>query len=158
MNQDELNRILDKHRQWTNNEDGGKRASLHGADLRHANLLGADLRCAKISEPIAARLSILPEGDIIGWKKLREGIAKLLIPSDARRSNATTRKCRAEFADVLAIYDGDKEIQSGTSMHDSDFIYEVGKRVIADKWDEDRWNECSHGIHFFITREEAEDY
>ena len=26
------------------------------------------------------------------------------------------------------------------------------------KWDEDRWNECANGIHFFITREEAEAY
>lgn len=26
----------------------------------------------------------------------------------------------------------------------------------ADAWDEDRWNTCGHGIHFYITRLEAE--
>jgi hypothetical protein len=29
---------------------------------------------------------------------------------------------------------------------------------VEDAFDENRWNECSHGIHFFITRKEAEDY
>jgi hypothetical protein len=36
--------------------------------------------------------------------------------------------------------------------------YTVGETVTADEWDEDRWNECSHGIHFFITRDEAVMY
>ena len=36
-------------------------------------------------------------------------------------------------------------------------MYEVGKEVVADSFDDDRWNECSHGIHFFITRNEAEN-
>ena len=35
-------------------------------------------------------------------------------------------------------------------------VYEVGEITHADSWDEDRWNECSHGIHFFLTQEEAE--
>jgi len=30
--------------------------------------------------------------------------------------------------------------------------------VRCDKWDDDRWNECSGGIHFFLTRAEAEAY
>ena len=36
------------------------------------------------------------------------------------------------------------------------FIYRVGKEVKVKDFDENRWNECSTGIHFFITREEAE--
>jgi hypothetical protein len=43
-------------------------------------------------------------------------------------------------------------------MTDYAFIYQVGATVYPDSWDEDRWNECSHGIHFFITRKEAEEY
>ena len=38
MTQEELNMILDKHRKWLNNEEGGERADLCGADLSGANL------------------------------------------------------------------------------------------------------------------------
>jgi hypothetical protein len=31
-----------------------------------------------------------------------------------------------------------------------------GEKV--ENFNEDRWNECAAGIHFFITREEAIDY
>ena len=37
-------------------------------------------------------------------------------------------------------------------------IYKVGKIVSSDSWDDNRWDECSHGIHFFITRDEAVRY
>ena len=48
---------------------------------------------------------ILPEGDIIGYKKCRDGvIVKLLIPIKAKRSHAFGRKCRAEYAKVLEIF------------------------------------------------------
>lgn len=33
-----------------------------------------------------------------------------------------------------------------------------GETVVPDSFDEDRWNECSNGIHFFITKQEAIDY
>jgi hypothetical protein len=79
----------------------------------------------------------------------------MLIPADARRSCATTRKYRAEYVRVLEIDDG-----AVTRLeHCGEFgtaVYEVGEITHADDWDEDRWNECSHGIHFFLTREEAE--
>lgn len=32
------------------------------------------------------------------------------------------------------------------------------KSYLTDSFDEDRWNECSHGIHFFINKQEAIDY
>ena len=34
--QDELKEILEKHRKWWNDEEGGERADLSGADLRSA--------------------------------------------------------------------------------------------------------------------------
>jgi len=135
------------------------RANLSGADLSRADLSRADLSRANLSRAknadyVFAQTIILPEGDIIGWKKINGGIAKLLIPKEARRSNSAGRKCRAEYADVLEIIG----TESGTSQHDSNTVYEVGKRMIPDSWDENRWDECSHGIHFFITRIEAENY
>lgn len=36
--------------------------------------------------------------------------------------------------------------------------YKVGETVRADKWDDDRFNECSHGIHFFTNLQDALDY
>jgi uncharacterized protein YjbI with pentapeptide repeats len=43
MTQEELNMILDKHRKWLNDEEGGERANLREADLRGADLGGAHL-------------------------------------------------------------------------------------------------------------------
>ncbi len=50
MNQDELNVILQKHKDWLDGAEGGKRANLRHADLRHANLRGADLRHADMTD------------------------------------------------------------------------------------------------------------
>ena len=38
---------------------------------------------------------------------------------------------------------------------DRNGIYKVGETILPDKWDDNRWEECSHGIHFFVDREEA---
>ena len=46
MTNADLNQILDLHRKWSNSEDGGKRADLRGANLRGANLRNADLHGA----------------------------------------------------------------------------------------------------------------
>ena len=131
------------------------RANLYGANLYGADLSRADLYGAKNAELVIARTRILPEGDLIGWKKCRNGvIVKLRIPSEAKRSHAFGRKCRAEFAEVLEIFGSDL----GCSQHDGTTRYEVGKRVTCDKWSDDWQEECAGGIHFFITRLEAEAY
>ena len=103
------------------------------------------------------------DGAFIGWKKARTAsglaIVKLQILEDAKRSSATGRKCRCDKAEVLSVYDMDgKEIDKAFSDRNHDFIYTKGAIVIPDSFDDDRWNECSHGIHFFITRKEAEEY
>ena len=43
MTQEELNIILEKHKKWLKDEEGGERADLRGANLRYADLSGADL-------------------------------------------------------------------------------------------------------------------
>ena len=130
-------------------------ADLSGADLYGANLYGADLSRAKGGELVLARTRILPEGTLVGWKKCAGGvIVKLRIPEEAKRCHAFGRKCRAEFADVIEIFGADH----GISSHDRKTRYEVGKRVTCDEWGDDWTIECSGGIHFFITRAEAENY
>ncbi|WP_286932156.1 pentapeptide repeat-containing protein [Microbacterium sp.] len=133
-------------------------ADLSGADLSGADLSGADLSGAKNAELAIARINILPEGDLIAYKKCQGGrIVKLRIPADAKRSHASGRKCRAEFAEVLEITDASGSVVSEAfSCHDSRFRYEAGVVVRPTAaFDEDRWNECSTGIHFYISREEA---
>ena len=131
------------------------RADLSGANLSGANLYGANLSRAKNAELVIAQTRILPDGDLIGWKKCKDGvIVKLAIPAAAKRSHAFGRKCRAEFADVLEVIGA----SSGVSSHDDKTEYRVGCRVEADRFDENWQEECSGGIHFFITRIEAENY
>ena len=87
---------------------------------------------------------------------------KLLIPSDAQRSNSTGRKCRASKARILDLQDKQgNSLPPGTtaySSHDPDFTYRKGETVQVEDFDTNRWNECAPGIHFFITRIEAVEY
>ena len=133
-------------------------ANLSGADLSGANLRGADLSGANLSEIkngslALAQTSIVPdEGAFIGYKRLANGqVAKLVIPHDAKRLNSYgSRKCRAEKVFVLE--------GSGVAKRDNRTAYAPETWVIPDSFDDDRRVECSHGIHFFITRIEAEEY
>ena len=143
-------------------------ADFTGADLRGADLRGADLRRsylgkANLSEAKLDWPLVCPEkGSFIGYKKCRDNlIVKLEIPEDALRSSATSRKCRCSKAKVLSItnLDGSEvNIEYAVSGRDSGFLYKVGEVVSVDDFDTNRWNECSTGIHFFITREEAVNY
>ena len=134
---------------------------LSNADLSDADLRGADLSCVKYNENTSfLALQCPEEGSFIGFKKCKDNtIVKLLITEDALRSSATSRKCRCSKAKVLEITDREgNSINSVSSKHDEKFVYEVGKIVEVKDFDSDRWNECSTGIHFFITKREAELY
>ena len=140
------------------------RADFCGTDLREANLRGADLRGANLRE--AKNIPFIPytcpdTGSFIGYKKANGYIVVLEILSDARRCSATDRKCRCDKAKVLEIQnlDGSKaNVNTVASGYDSSFIYTVGEIVEEPNFDEDRWNECSAGIHFFTNRQEAVVY
>lgn len=130
-----------------------------GADLQGAYLQGAYLQGAKDAELAIACTRILPEGSLIGWKKCRDSrIVKLRIPEDAKRSHAFGRKCRAERAEVVAIYGTNNvSCKSAVASCDSSFVYRVGETVVpTNGFSEDWQSECEAGIHFYITREEAE--
>ena len=184
----ELKAIIYKHAKWTRGEDGGERADLYGADLRgadlsgadlydanlrNANLCGANLRTANLRnadhiDKIAwnARTAFYPlqcpeTGSFIGYKKAADKIVMLEICADAKRSSATSRKCRCSKAKVLSIthLDGsDSGLTEVRSDYSKEFVYCVGETVEVPDFDENRWNECAPGIHFFVTREEAVKY
>ena len=152
-------------------------ADLRGADLRNANLRDANLRDANLWDANLRNADLwgayhdsstafLPiqcpeEGSFIAYKKAKGLVVKLLIPDDAKRSSATSRKCRCDKAKVLEIMQPDKtpsNITSVPSNYDPDFVYEVGKTVMVSDFEEDRFVECAAGIHFFITFDEAKKY
>lgn len=133
-------------------------ADFSGADLGGANLWSTDLSCVKnIFFPMAC-----PEkGSFIAFKKAGCYIIELFIPSNAKRCSATSRKCRCSKAKVISITtpSGDKtNITEVHSNYDPNFIYRLGEYVEVKNFDDNRWNECSTGIHFFITRQEAVNY
>ena len=174
MDKDKLKEVLDLHKKWLAGEEGGELADLQGADLREADLRGADLqradlreaslrgadlRMAFITECKLSSYSIVPEeGSFIAWKKLNLGsIARLRIPEDARRiSIPTSRKCRSDRAVVLEIF-GEGTQGTHMSLHNGQ-EYRAGMLVYADSFNDDIREECTNGIHFFLTRKEAEEY
>lgn len=143
-------------------------ADLYGAYLRGAYLYDADLRGAKNTDKTAWDASTAfyplqcPEtGSFIGYKKAAGKIVMLEICADAKRSSATSRKCRCSKAKVLSIthLDGsDSGLTEVRSDYSKEFVYRVGETVEVPDFDDNRWNECAPGIHFFITREEAVKY
>ena len=136
-------------------------ADLHGADLSDANLLGAYLSGADLSGAKCLYLACPSEGSFIGWKKASRYIVKLRIPEDARRSSATGDKCRCDKAFVVEIQniDGSKaDVDTVKSNYDSNFAYVAGAMVEVNDFDDNRWNECAPGIHFFIDRRAAVEY
>ena len=183
MTEKEIKSVLDLHTKWLKGEDGGECADLRGADLQDAdlqgaylqdaylrgadlqdaNLQGADLRGAdlqdadlnntKIDYNTAGMHLACPEsGSFDAWKKCEDGVlVKVKIPADAKRSSATTLKCRAERVEVLEVIGA----EVGIGLHDGT-KYRQGAVVSCDRWDDDRWSECSGGIHFFMNRACAE--
>jgi hypothetical protein len=136
-------------------------ADLSGADLRGADLRGADLTGVAYDEyTVFLALQCPEKGDFIGYKKANSLIVELLVTEDSKRSSATTRKCRCSKAKILSITNIDNTIEhtSAISDYDKNFKYVIGEVVEVENFDNDRWNECAPGIHFFITRQEAVNY
>lgn len=148
-------------------------ANLSGANLHGAYLGSADFRSANLSNANllgTKNMMYIPmacpeEGSFIGFKKAvyagKNYIVKLEISADALRSSATSRKCRCNKAKVLEIQNinGSKaNIDVVHSTFDPSFQYKTGQIVEEPKYDNNRFNECSKGIHFFINRQEAVDF
>lgn len=143
---------------------------LTDANFTNSQMFGIEIGASTIVKntqnlpPIAC-----PEkGSFTAFKTLIDGngdqvIAELLIPENAERCSAATKKCRASEAKVIHLYNA----KTGETVDDikaystytPSFEYEVGKTV-KPKWgfDRNRWRECASGIHFFLTYQEALNY
>jgi len=128
------------------------RANLWGADLQGADLQGADLQGANLPA-----FQIVPsEGSFIAWKKTTKGVIRIQIPASAQRTSSLVgRKCRASSIIVLdgPGINGHSPTQRSTAVY-----YGESHTVVADKYDPDIRVECTHGIHFFMTKEEADQW
>jgi hypothetical protein len=129
------------------------------------------------SKNIDAKQIVPSTGAFIGWKKAipvdsSTGyrlpgyvIVKLQILASSKRVGIN-RKCRCNKAKVLKMYRIDEEgkklkddISCAISIYNSDFVYKVGETVeVSLSCFDEEPNECSNGIHFFLTEQEAIDY
>lgn len=146
-----------------------RRADLRGATINKTNLYGANL-CGALNVPFIP-MTCPDEGCFFGWKQAwvvtdmgrYKGVVKLFIPSDAKRSSATGRKCRCDKAvvvdiELINVKDSDIKIIEARSFYCEDFKYRIHETVSVANFDENRFNECGPGIHFFINKQEAIDY
>jgi hypothetical protein len=137
-------------------------ANLRGANLQNANLRDSLLEESELEGAILPKFKIVPEtGEFFGYKKLdSDVIIKVKIPEHADRTNAIgSLKCRASEVEVVKVVQG--EIPNGRKLRSTHFgkaMYAMGEVVKADWFDPDIRNECTHGIHFFMTLEEAEQW
>ena len=160
----ELRETLRLHSMWLRDADGGQRANLAGADLAGADLAGSNLARANLAGANidGAQLPAfgIPEfGPIRVWKALSDGLlAELEIPSNARMTASLIgRKCRASMAIPLRIVDSaGAQHECGVAQHDGVTEYRIGIPVYPDRYCDDIRVECAPGIHFFLTRAEAE--
>ena len=130
-------------------------ANLSGADLINSELEYADLTDTILDEKEQCRKGIVLTEPMIGYKKSGEGkIITLEIPIGAKIFSINNSKRRTNKCKVIDIQ-GETEL---CSIRNASFKYHVGDEIEIADFDE-RYNvECGSGIHFFLTREEAEKY
>lgn len=152
-------------------------ANLNNADMQNASLEGTRFEHVIINKNtnLSMPLRCPSSGSFVGWKKARYYkvsesaeyhplcIVKLLVPEDAKRSSAFGNKCRCDKAIILGAYDYEtgrplEESAVIRSMHAPNFTYCIGDTITILNFDDNRWEECSSGFHFFIDEESAKDY
>ena len=151
-------------------------ANLNNADMRDASLEGTRFEHIITNENTKLFIPFRcpSSGSFVGWKKAQYEtsklteyfplcIVKLLVPEDARRSSAFGEKCRCDKAIILGAYDCTTgcpldESTNIRSMHSFSFVYHIGDTITIPDFDDNRWNECSSGFHFFIDEESAKNY
>ena len=140
---------------------------LTGANIEGADLFGAVLEHAKLDDMIYNdetkwfKLHCPETGPFLGYKKcFNNRLVQLLIPADAKRTSATMNSCRCSKAKVLTIksFDYQEEFDEAWSLVDENFAYRKGQWVEVLDFNEDRWQDSTTGIHFWMTREEALAY
>ena len=129
-------------------------ANMSYANMSYANMSYANMSCADMRGADRLRKGIKLSEPIIGWKKCKNDVlVKLEIPRGAIVFSINNKKCRTDKAKVLEIIGADRAY----SNHKF-FSYYVGDVIEVFNFNCEYNVECTEGIHFFKTREEAENY
>ena len=94
------------------------------------------------------------------WKSVGGFLIKLEVPANAKRTASVAgRKCRASKVKTLEILNPDGVMApKGTVAITNTYNgaeYKKGRITKPDSYDDNPLVECTHGIHFFLTKEEA---
>ena len=157
ITQEELNKIVERHQHWIKEdcEDWeDMRADLSGADLPRADLSRADLSGVDLSNK-EFRLGKVLDEPLTGYKKTKEGvIITAEIPKGAIVFCINGSKCRTNRAKITDM--AGKELMH--SSYDDRFEYRLGQEIEIENFNLMYNVECASGFHFFLTRNEAEEY
>lgn len=145
--------------------------NLHKANLLDVVFDNTTLDNVYYDETTAFFALQCPEkGSFVGYKKVWDNIEdwyyiiEMFIPKSAKRSSATSRKCRASKVKVLKIEKYDKndnyieDVDEVINYKYTETKYKIDEYTFPDSFDTNRWKECSNGIHFFVTKKEAINY
>jgi hypothetical protein len=144
-------------------------AVLQDADLQGAVLRGAVLQDADLQGAVLQGAGSLPhhqlcpeEGAFIAYKKAGNHVLTLLIPEDAKRvSSLIGRKCRASKVQVIKAETVEGHVTDQLefrSRHDYTFVYRVGETAECTDFNDDIRIECAPGIHFWMSKREAQEW
>ena len=173
MTQEELDKIVEQHQHWLNEDCEGwedMKANLSGADLNCADLSDADLRGADLSGTNLSganlsraslhstdrfRLGEVLNEPLTGYKKTQEGVVITAeIPAGAIVFCINGSKCRTNKAKITDM--GGHEVLH--SQYDRSFEYRLGQEIEIKDFNLMYNVECCSGFHFVRTRKEAEEY
>ena len=130
-------------------------ADLCDANLCGANLCGADLCDADLCGAEKLRLGRILTEPLTGYKKTKEGVVITAeIPAGAIVFCINGSKCRANRAKITDMY-GHEVLHS---QYDNAFEYRLGQEIEIKDFNLMYNVECASGFHFFLTRNEAEEY
>ena len=161
--QEELKKIIENHQHWLKedcecwaymkaNLDG---ANLDGANLEGANLKGANLKGANLDEKEKIRLGRILKEPITVYKKTLEGVVITAeIPAGAIVFSINGKKCRTNRAEITDMCGHDVL----HSRHDRNFEYKLNQEIVIEDFNLMYNVECASGFHFFMTKEEADEY
>ena len=139
-------------------------ANLYNADLTNADLTKADLRYANLynadlDEKEKLRKGVIIDKPVRVFKKcIKNNIVELELLKGSIVFSINNKKCRTNKAKVISINGVCEKGLKCCSLCNDKFIYEVDKTVEVKDFDLMYNVECGSGIHFFWTKEEAEDY
>lgn len=141
-------------------------ADLDGASFAQANLTEANLQDTNIiTAEFDNTIGIYPvcptAGNFIGWTigedfKGNECLLEIFIPTWARRSSGTTRKCRTEALVVKSVErlkDGCNLVKA--SLRFRNHILSKNEFTQDSDFEVDRFKVSSTDLYFWISKEEA---